>query len=947
MAARSPNGWSFVAFLVFVGGLAIGFAAGLPAQTRVACLGDSITFGAQVADREHNAYPAQLGVLLGEAFEVRNFGVGGATLLRRADRPFMATERFANALAWRPHVAVVILGTNDSCQNERRDCWQHHDDLAADARALIAALQGARADVRVVLCSPPPMFPAKNGLASERAADLRARAPRLRQVAATARAVAAAMPNVEYLELGRTLRSRDVTDGVHTSPFGAERIARRVAEAIAGERGDRLGLDVVLQQRGIEPSPTAFHEFSGWIFTLPQTGAACRVFEPFGPAAGAPWILRARFFGHQPALDLALLERGFHLAYCDVAELYGSPAAIERWDELYDLLHGAGLADRVVLEGMSRGGLPIVNWAAAHPERVAAIYGDNPVADFRSWPGGQTGKRSDADWQRCLAAYGLDEASAKAFDRMPVDRLAPIAAAAVPLLLVLGEDDTVVPPAENGDVLASRYRELGGPVQVWRKPGQGHHPHGLDPVDPLLRAVLRATGTAHAMPTTLAAGSAEYRRGAGWGDSTWWGQVAQMRALAASNPEIPIAFFGDSITQGLTGARDRLAKAGADRAIDVAFGAHGAISLGLSGDRTEHLLHRIRVGALREIDPRVIVLQIGVNNIHSGGHTAVETAAGIQAVVRSLCAREPQAQVVVCGPLPSGRAGSPQRATNDGVHARIADLDDGHRVFYRDLRPLFLDRDGRTNDRMRGDRVHITRAGQDAWMQAIAPFVAELLAGAGPFAVGVGIAAPNGAVQLVNADRSILVPEKPGAPSKWTFTGGVLTASPAWDSVVTPESYGDFRMHVEFNVNEAEGDNPEARGNSGVYIQQRYEIQILDSFGVRAEDYEASFGGSLYRLKQPDRLASRPPGEWQSYDIVFRAARFDDDGNKTANARITAFWNGALIHDDCEIPRKTGAGRPEGPEPLPIKLQGHHNEVRFRNVWVQALDLSEPSARMR
>jgi hypothetical protein len=198
---------------------------------------------------------------------------------------------------------------------------------------------------------------------------------------------------------------------------------------------------------------------------------------------------------------------------------------------------------------------------------------------------------------------------------------------------------------------------------------------------------------------------------------------------------------------------------------------------------------------------------------------------------------------------------------------------------------------------------------------------------------------PADAVRLVGAEGHRMEPEIESVECQWTFADGVLTASPMWDSVVTPELYQDFRLHVEFNVNERD-DAPklEADGNSGIYIQRRYELQIHNSHGVAAEDYKASYCGSIYRQKMPDRLVSLPPGEWQSYDIVFRAARFDE-GRKTEAARITVYQNGVLIHDDVAIPNKTGAGRKEGPEPGPIKLQGHQNPVRFRNMWIQRLDL--------
>ena len=201
---------------------------------------------------------------------------------------------------------------------------------------------------------------------------------------------------------------------------------------------------------------------------------------------------------------------------------------------------------------------------------------------------------------------------------------------------------------------------------------------------------------------------------------------------------------------------------------------------------------------------------------------------------------------------------------------------------------------------------------------------------------------PVDAVQLVGTSGHQLIPEEDKTPTKWVFQDGVLTASPEWDSVITKEAYRDLRMHVEFNVNEVkDATDPEKNGNSGVYIQQRYELQILNSFGVTAANYKPSYCGSIYLFKQPDQLANKKAGEWQSYDIVFRAARFDGD-KKVENARLTAYQNQVLIHDDVAIPHKTGAGQKEGPEPRPVKLQGHHNPVRFRNVWICKLDLAGP-----
>jgi lysophospholipase L1-like esterase len=160
--------------------LSLALAAAAPAQLRIACLGDSITFGARIADREHSCYPAQLAAMRPQD-EVRNFGVGGATLLLRADRPLLSTRAFRDALAWRPDVAVVMLGTNDSCDTERRPNWSHQGDLERDARALVERLRRANPACRVVLATPPAMFPDQPGLDDARRADLRARSPRLRR----------------------------------------------------------------------------------------------------------------------------------------------------------------------------------------------------------------------------------------------------------------------------------------------------------------------------------------------------------------------------------------------------------------------------------------------------------------------------------------------------------------------------------------------------------------------------------------------------------------------------------------------------------------------------------------------------------------------------------------------------------------------------------------------
>lgn len=235
-----------------------------------------------------------------------------------------------------------------------------------------------------------------------------------------------------------------------------------------------------------------FQGFAGKNFAI--DGVACKIVAPTTPAPGNPWIWRARFWGHQPQLDKALLEKGFHVAYCEVGALFGAPPAVARWNAFYSKATEAGLSPKPVLEGMSRGGLIIYNWAKANPDKVSAIYGDNPVCAIRSWPGGKgKGKGSPGDWATCLKVYNLTDEQSESFNGNPFDGLESLAKANVPLIHVVGSADSVVPVAENTDILEARYKALGGKITVIRKPGLDHHPHSLPDPTPLVDFILSAT----------------------------------------------------------------------------------------------------------------------------------------------------------------------------------------------------------------------------------------------------------------------------------------------------------------------------------------------------------------------------------------------------------------------------------------------------------------------
>jgi hypothetical protein len=138
-------------------------------------------------------------------------------------------------------------------------------------------------------------------------------------------------------------------------------------------------------------------------------------------------------------------------------------------------------------------------------------------------------------------------------------------------------------------------------------------------------------------------------------------------------------------------------------------------------------------------------------------------------------------------------------------------------------------------------------------------------------------------------------------------------------------------LHIEFRTPFMPAARGQGRGNSGVYIQGRYECQVLDSFGLEGEDNEC---GGIYSISKPAVNMCFPPLSWQTYDIDFVAARYDGQGNKTKNARVTIKHNGVVIHKDLELTHGTPGRHPEGPEPESIFLQDHGNPVVFRNIWV-------------
>lgn len=200
-----------------------------------------------------------------------------------------------------------------------------------------------------------------------------------------------------------------------------------------------------------------------------------------------------------------------------------------------------------------------------------------------------------------------------------------------------------------------------------------------------------------------------------------------------------------------------------------------------------------------------------------------------------------------------------------------------------------------------------------------------------------GAKPPEGAVVLfAGADRNAF---RGGTvtPEGWLQVGPAAPPAdaaggkPPRGDVLSEAAFGDFTLHLEFRSPYMPTATGQARGNSGVYLQNRYEVQVLDSFGLEGADNEC---GGIYKASRPDVNMCLPPLAWQTYDIDFTAPRFDADGKKTAPARVTVRHNGVVIHEDLELPAITPGGFKDEQASGPLKLQDHGNPVQFRNVWL-------------
>ena len=198
---------------------------------------------------------------------------------------------------------------------------------------------------------------------------------------------------------------------------------------------------------------------------------------------------------------------------------------------------------------------------------------------------------------------------------------------------------------------------------------------------------------------------------------------------------------------------------------------------------------------------------------------------------------------------------------------------------------------------------------------------------------------PSDAIVLFDGRNLSRWQSADSTPAKWKVIAGCAEVAPGTGDIQTREQFGDVQLHIEWATPAVPKGDGQERGNSGVFLMGQYEVQVLDSYENKT--YYHGQAGSVYKQYAPLVNASRKPGEWQTYDIIFRAPKFDEQGKVVDRARITVVHNGVLIQNNVEIYGITYNDRPAiyiaHPSLLPLRLQDHGNPIRYRNIWIRRL----------
>lgn len=431
---------------------------------RIACIGNSITYGATIANRFQNSYPSILQQMLGETYDVRNFGINGRVLLQKGDYPYMRENYYKEVKAFLPNIITIKLGTNDSKPHN----WIYGKDFGKDMDIMLKELKALPSKPTIYVCLPVKAW-STSGINDS--IILHGIIPVIKKIARKHR--------VTVIDTRTPLQdAHDLfPDDIHPNEVGATILAQTIYTALTGKDAPKYDWT--------QPFPGKVERWKGFDkYSFVFKGRQAIVVTPQKAATGNPWIWRPAFFGAFPSVDEALLKEGWHVAYYDLTHLYGSPRSVHLGKDFFDAMtRNYHLMDKVVVEGFSRGGYFAYNYAARYPETVSALYVDAPVCDITSWPG----RKNEKLWNDFLTEWNLQDVDVnERFVGNAMNLLPKLANANIPIISVCGAADKVVPFAKNTKPVREAYESLGGIMELVVKPNCDHHPHSLDDPEPIV-----------------------------------------------------------------------------------------------------------------------------------------------------------------------------------------------------------------------------------------------------------------------------------------------------------------------------------------------------------------------------------------------------------------------------------------------------------------------------
>ena len=449
-------------------------------KIKVACIGASITYGAMLKDPSTESYPAQLQTKLGSRYEVHNYGVSGCTMLRKGDKPYWETAEYKAALGSNPDIVTIDLGGNDSKLVNR----VHLGEYKADCHDMVQSFSALPSHPRIILLLPVVSF-VMDTAGIWNPVIVNSIIPLLKEVAYA--------DGVEIFNTYPLLVDKPalLPDKIHPELEGTTIIAKKLYEVVAAKQDNAFA---IFDKIPFAKTYSSFHGYQCADFKA--FARDCKIVRPKIVALGHPWVWRARFWGHEPQTDIALLERGYHIVYCDVAELLGNPESIAIWNQFYNLVHTAGLAKKAVMEGMSRGAVYIFNWAAVNPGKVACVYADNPLLNVNVWAEEMLNlpERTKNDmFEAFKKDYQLTTAEeVRQFRGGPMELVKQVVNGHYPILVLCADEDEAVPLAVNAVLFERKIKALDGEITVIHKPGFKHHPHSLPDPTPIVDFIVNA-----------------------------------------------------------------------------------------------------------------------------------------------------------------------------------------------------------------------------------------------------------------------------------------------------------------------------------------------------------------------------------------------------------------------------------------------------------------------